>query len=342
MARYLGGEAVRTFSIGFDEPGRSELPYAAEASRLLGTNHHEKIVSSQLASDVLRKMAGHFGEPFADSSSVPTYYVSQETAQHVKMVLSGDGGDELFAGYNSYPITLRDLANPWYPVRWRLFRVFARVAPWGRLEAAAMDFRQKHRSHRELFYERELCRLLRPEIPIPSRPDMCIQSKGKPLDPVTLFQAEDFKTYLVDDVLTKVDRMSMANSLEVRVPLLDHELVELAFSLPLSLRIRLNSATREVETKFLLKRSAARFFPESFLRRPKHGFGIPIIEWCQGSLRPFLEEALLAGQNPIFAWVRPEMVRGMIRALGNGDGSLAPQLWSLLMLYLWTTEVHLS
>jgi asparagine synthase (glutamine-hydrolysing) len=183
--------------------------------------------------------------------------------------------------------------------------------------------------------------MLRPEIAIPPRPEVKIDPDRTLLDPITLFQAEDFKTYLVDDVLTKVDRMSMANSLEVRVPLLDHQIVEMAFSLPLSMRIRLDPLTGKVQTKVLLKMSAARFFPESFLSRPKHGFGIPLTEWCRGPLMPFLQETLLEVKGPIFDWVRPEAVKGTVRALLRGDGSAATRLWSLLMLHLWTKEVHL-
>ena len=243
MARHLQGR-VQTFSIGFDEVEHSELPYAQEASRVVGTDHHEKIVSSQLAIDLLQRMAIHFGEPFADSSAVPSYYVARETCGHVKMVLSGDGGDELFAGYNSYPMTLRDYFDPGYLARTRLLKTLGRFLPWGRIRWAAMDFRQKHQAQRELFDDKGLRSLLQPDIALPRRPRIEVSSDTASLDPVTLFQAEDFKTYLVDDVLTKVDRMSMANSLEVRVPLLDHQLVELAFSLPLFLRIRLHPLTQ--------------------------------------------------------------------------------------------------
>ncbi len=340
MARHLQGR-VQTFSIGFDEPGHSELPYASQASGILGTDHHEKIVSSQLAFDLLQKMVVHFGEPFADSSAVPTFYVSRETSRHIKMVLSGDGGDELFAGYDSYPTTFRDYSDPRYPARIRLFQTLARFIPLGRVKQAALNFREKQRSQRELFGDGDLRRLLRPEVAIPPRPEVKIDGDGTLLDPITLFQAEDFKTYLVDDVLTKVDRMSMANSLEVRVPLLDHQIVEMAFSLPLSMRIRLDPLTGKVQTKVLLKMSAARFFPESFLSRPKHGFGIPLIEWCRGPLMPLLQETLLEVNGPIFDWVRPETVKGILRALLRGDGSAATKLWSLLMLHLWTKEVHL-
>jgi asparagine synthase (glutamine-hydrolysing) len=339
MARHLDSP-VRTFSIGFAEKGHSELPYAAEAARILGTDHREKIVSSQLAFDLLRRMVVHFGEPFADSSAVPTYYVSRETSSQVKMVLSGDGGDELFAGYDSYPVTLRDSFNPLYPARLALCRGLAPFLPFARLRRGAMDLRERHQSQRELWSDEGLRLLLRPEIPLPPRPQVEADAASGPLDRVTQFQVEDFKTYLVDDVLTKVDRMSMANSLEVRVPLLDHRIVEMAFSLPLSLRIRLDPLTGQVETKVLLKRSAARFFPEPFLARPKHGFGIPVAEWCRGPLLPFIRESLQDPICPVFDWVRPKAARRTLCDLLKGDDSAASRLWSLLMFSLWADEVH--
>ena len=163
---------------------------------------------------------------------------------------------------------------------------------------------------------------------------------SKAMDFLNQMEYVDYMHYLPDDIMVKVDRMSMANSLEVRVPLLDHQIVEMAFSLPLSLRIRLDPLTREVETKILFKRSAARFLPKSFLSRPKHGFGIPVIEWCRGPLMPFLKEALLDAHNLIFDWVRPQAVEGVLEALLKGDGGASARLWSLLMLHLWAKEVH--
>ena len=156
-------------------------------------------------------------------------------------------------------------------------------------------------------------------------------------DPVTRFQFQDFKTYLLDDILTKVDRMSMANSLEVRVPLLDHKVVEFAFSLPLSLKIHQNG---DVIMKYLLKKSAASFFLDSFLNRKKMGFGIPIVKWVRNDFRPYIEDDLRNKNNGIYDWVRYRLVQRLIDRCYNGDNSQVAKVWILWMLSLWVKNNH--
>jgi asparagine synthase (glutamine-hydrolysing) len=344
MSRQLR-EPVRTFSIGFFEREHSELPFAAEVSRTLKTDHYEKVVSPQLASDILRKIVVHFGEPFADSSAVPTYYVAREAASQVKMVLSGDGGDEIFGGYWSYETALRDAMKGPRAVRRALLGGLARcgvpakLRRWAAFEA--MDPLQKHRAQRELFDDRELAALLAPGASA-ARTDAPIEGADLERDPVTFFQAQDVRTYMVDDVLTKVDRMSMASSLEVRVPLLDHKIVEMAFTLPRSLKVRWDEQAGRVRTKYLLKKSAGRFFPESFLERPKMGFGIPIVRWCTGPLRPSIEEGLRDPRNPVFEWVCFGAVQRMLDAFFRGGDLLVAKVWAAWMFDLWMKEVHLA
>jgi len=338
-------EPVRTFSIGFYEREHSELPFAAEVSRTAKTRHHEKVVSPELAEDILSTIAVHFGEPFADSSAVPTYYVAREASQHVKMVLSGDGGDELFGGYWSYETAFLDYTNPLHGVLSRLARCLAgcgvvpRVTRWGARHG--MDPVQKHRSKRELFDDQSLAELLHPDVadrlPEPS-PDWL----DPYVDPVTFFQSCDVKTYMLDDILTKVDRMSMANSLEVRVPLLDHKIAELAFSLPLLLKLRRNGLGRKVRTKYLLKKSATRFFPENFLERPKKGFGIPVAEWCRGPLKPVIESGLRDPGNPVFEWVQFERVQAILDDIFAGSNVRVARVWALVMFDMWMKNVHLA
>ena len=333
---------VQTFTIGFQERDVSELPFAAKVSDIVGTDHTEKIVSPQLALDLLSRMARHFGEPFADSSAVPTFYVSQETSRSVKMVLSGDGGDELFAGYASHARTYRDHRDPFRGVKQALFGMLATWAPISRIRQRAhflaMDHDAKHYAQRETFADEELMQLMG-NSELPPRPRLEV-SGVEGTDPVTRLQARDFKTYLVDDILTKVDRMSMANSLEVRVPLLDHRIVELAFSLPLDTKIRSQPITGRTTSKYLLKKSASRFFPESFLERPKQGFGIPVADWCLGPLLPLMQGNLLSRRSPIFDWIDREHVAGLIAGLERGDRSLAGKAWFLLMFSIWFDEVH--
>jgi len=344
MAKHLD-DPVRTFTIGFNEEKHSEIPFAAEASRVVGTNHYEKIVSPDLAEEVLSKLVVHFGEPFADSSAIPTYYVSREAASRVKMVLSGDGGDELFGGYNSYPITFQDFSNPnqqWYHALLNFAAqhgVFPALRRWAREKRTHLH-QAKHDAQRQIFNDSSLRELLSEEIPVAPEVSFSVNILTQDVDPVSMFQAQDFKTYMVDDVLTKVDRMSMANSLEVRVPLLDHKIVELAFSLPLSLKLRQDDTARRIETKYLLKKSAARFYPESFLSRPKQGFGIPIVEWCLGPLRPLLESKIRNRSNPIFNWIKYSYVQNIGNRFFKGDHAWVTRLWFVLILSLWDEYVH--
>ncbi len=341
MARHLN-DPVQTFSIGFHERELSELPYAAEASRIIGSRHQERVVTSDLALDVLERLVIHYGEPFSDSSAIPTYYVSREAAEQVKMVLSGDGGDELFAGYDSYQTAFRDLCNPtmgWKDFFGRLLtgrgerRRESGASPPGRAQ-------KKHDLERFVFDTPSLRQILRAHVPLPPpvRPRFDIDDPAP--DDVTLFQAQDFKTYLVDDILTKVDRASMANSLEVRVPLLDHKLVELAFSLPLSLKIRPGKRNGELEMKYLLKRSAERFFSPQFLMRKKMGFGIPIIQWTMGEIRPIIEKELTNRANQVFEWVAYDKTQALLKMFYNGNQWLSAKVWSLLILSTWIKKVH--
>jgi asparagine synthase (glutamine-hydrolysing) len=344
MAQHLD-HPVRTFSIGFDEQRHSELPYAAQVSRVVKTNHYEKNVSPQLAEHILSSIARHFGEPFGDSSAIPTYYVSREAASQVKMVLSGDGGDELFGGYNSYQTTFRDFSqagnNLMRSVYYYLARRFRISRPGGQaLPGHIAPHQQRHDAQRQAFDDGRLLEILSPDIPVPPSEAFVADVRTSNIDPVTWFQAQDFKTYMVDDVLTKVDRMSMANSLEVRVPLLDHKVVELAFSLPLALKLRQQADSNHLITKYLLKKSAERFFSPDFLERPKQGFGIPIVEWCRGPIRPLIEAGLRDAQNPIFDWVQFRSVQSLLDQFFAGHDGLVARLWYLFSLDLWGQYVH--
>lgn len=344
MARHLD-HPVRTFSIGFNERQHSELPHAAHVSRVVNTDHYEKIVSPQLAEDILRTIVRHFGEPFGDSSAIPTYYVSREAASQVKMVLSGDGGDELFGGYNSYQTTFRDFSQAGNSLMTNIFYFFARrfrMPPLGgqALPGQIAPHQRKHDAQRQAFDDERLMEILSPEIPIPPPAAFMADIRTSNVDPVTWFQAQDFKTYMVDDVLTKVDRMSMANSLEVRVPLLDHKVVELAFSLPLALKLRRLDGNHQLVTKYLLKKSAERFFSPEFLERPKQGFGIPIVEWCRGPIRPLIEAGLRDAQNPLFDWVQFRQVQILLDKFFGGHNGLVARIWYLFSLDMWGKYVH--
>lgn len=344
MSRHLD-HPVRTFTIGFQEEKHSETPFALDASRMIGADHLEKIVSPNLAEELLVGMTRHFGEPFGDSSAIPTYYVSKVAASRVKMVLSGDGGDELFGGYNSYQTTFRNYTNTF-----ECLRVAAKLKAFASTLFYREDTKQirtrieqhqaAHDSQREGFSTPELTHLLSTGMPVPPRTAFTPAGQIPDIDPITWFQAQDFHTYMVDDVLTKVDRMSMANSLEVRVPLLDHKVVEFAFSLPLSLKIRADQTGNSLITKYLLKKSAARFYPEAFLARPKQGFGIPIVEWCRGAFRPLIESTLRDRSNPIFEWLNFDMVKNILDEFFSTNPNRVVQVWYLFMLSMWVKHVH--
>jgi asparagine synthase (glutamine-hydrolysing) len=343
MSKYLD-QPVQTFSIGFNEDQYSELPYAAQASQIIGTNHYPKIVTPVLAEDILAKMVVHFGEPFGDSSAIPTYYVSQASRNQVKMVLSGDGGDELFAGYNSYLQLYRLLQGK----KWKLHyadkvRALLRMPQIGLYNRIKSNFRDQYNAAMQAFNDHELSLLFNPGVCIqPSQDEFEFENLSEAIDPIAYFQAQDYKTYMVDDVLTKVDRMSMANSLEVRVPLLDHKVVELAFRMPLDLRLRLQQSgfRKGIITKYILKKSATRFYPESFIYRPKQGFGIPVEEWCLGTLKSVITDKLGDRKNPIYEWVNFYYVSKMLGDYYLGIGGSAVQLWYLLMFSLWMEHVH--
>jgi asparagine synthase (glutamine-hydrolysing) len=283
--------------------------------------------------ELLRRIARCFGEPFADSSAVPTFYVSERASREVKMVLSGDGGDELFGGYDSYAAVVRRLSAA---DRSAAGGLRAAMARWMR-PAPARGVQRLHDGSRTLFSDAQI-RALLPGIELPDRvrpPAAALPGEGA----LTRFQAEDFKLYLHDDVLTKVDRMSMANSLEVRVPLLDHELVELAFSVPENLKVRADAGT--VTTKYLLKRSAERFLPCDLLHRRKQGFGVPIAKWFSGALVGDLRARFEDPGNPVFGIVDRKGALDVLRPVLSGAPTGSPaSAWALLMLDLWFHEVH--
>ena len=326
-------EPVHTFTIGFREEQNSELPYARLAAERLQSDHSETIVSSGMLQSLLPSLARQFGEPFGDSSAIPTYYVSQAAASKVRMVLSGDGGDELFAGYDSYPMTYLRMIGRTQESSGRLRRMMrdslSWLAPmrWGR---AANSLQNLHDSQREIFRGESLSALLMGEVYLQNSSQ---DSGYDGRDSITDFQYQDLCTYLPDDVLTKVDRMSMANSLEVRVPLLDHKVVEFAFSLPLSMKISDHAGM--VRTKHLLKRSAERFFSPTFLNRRKMGFGIPVVQWLTHDLEAFVRDNFAGRNQPIFDHLHWEVVEQLVLEFYSGHQGHAAKIWLLLMFKLW-------
>ena len=336
---------VSTFSIGFDEGPFNELPYARRVAEHLGTDHHEHVVRPD-ALAIIDRLIWHFDEPFADSSAIPTWYVSEMARRHATVVLSGDGGDELFGGYERYlphPNVARlDRHAP------RIGRAVAaatwRALPHGArgknfLRHVARDAHGRYLDSVTFYHADERRVLLSADLRRHLSTGWDAEAFFRaPLDRfgnmpfAAQLMAFDFETYLPEDCLTKVDRMSMAHSIEVRVPLLDHLVAEFAASLPVSLKMRGGAL------KYLLKRLAYRYVPREVLDRPKQGFAVPIGSWFRGSMREAFGDILTsrtARQRGYFN--QPFVARVLAEHLsGKRDHSL--RLWQLLVFELWNRQ----
>jgi asparagine synthase (glutamine-hydrolysing) len=336
-------EPVRTFSIGFEESGFNELEYAAMVARLYRTEHHEIVVRPD-AVDLVSRLVRHFDEPFGDSSAIPTFIVSEFAARHVKVALSGDGGDELFAGYDRFQTLekLRKLDR--VP---QALRTFISLAA-DRLPYAAYGKNYLHMLSRstalERYFESNFApwflrrKLLEEEWMLPADSAYLMRSLAGFLLPGNgdlLAQALFFETTqnLPGDLLTKVDRMSMANSLEVRCPLLDHELAELAATIPHCWKIK------DGQGKYILLRAMEDRLPPALMKRSKMGFGVPLSAWFRGALRPFLWDHLSSASFCKRGMVSPDFVRQMLQEHDSGRRDNSHWLWSLLMLELWFRQL---
>jgi asparagine synthase (glutamine-hydrolysing) len=288
---------VKTFSIGFDEEAYSELPYARAVAKHIGADHMDLIVRPDKCA-LVEKLFSFYDEPFSDSSALPTFLVSELARKEVIVCLTGDGGDEIFGGYNRYMDTLDEVANTWAP-EWARQAIFARlVRRWprwlrgrGRLQRIASGRQDGNYVERTLsLFGRGLGgRCLQPELADGYDPllrwEQILARRDLPL--TQRMQTNDIESYLPGDILVKVDRASMATSLETRAPLLDHELAEMAAKIPTKHLVDRSSG------KKLLKGIARQLVPASVVDRSKMGFGIPIDLWFRGGLRPMLQDLLL-------------------------------------------------
>jgi asparagine synthase (glutamine-hydrolysing) len=348
MMRTKSNAAVRTYSIGFNEKGYDEAPHAKSVARHLGTEHTELYVSPREAQDVIPELPAIYDEPFADSSQVPTYLLSKLTRQHVTVALSGDGGDELFAGYTRHrfahalarlPEGLgRGLAcglSLAGPSLWdRLFSVLpARRRPSlagdKMLKAASMLREGGKGAYRSL-------------VSAWDRPERIVsqgrESQGPIFDPsvpkalpdaLDRMQYLDTVTYLPDDILTKVDRASMAVALEVRVPILDHRVVEFSWRLPQRFKLRRGKG------KWLLRQVLYRHVPKQLVERPKSGFAIPIASWLRGPLRPWAGELLSEKRLAAGGLLDPAPIVARWREHLDGRRNCHASLWTVLMFQAW-------
>ena len=337
MARSTGAP-IKTFSIGFAEDRFDERKYARLAASAIGTEHHETTLRPE-SLDLLESLTWHLDEPFGDPSAIPTYIVSKLAAQHVKVVLSGDGGDEIFAGYEKYMVERGE--RRWRRLPGSLRRVLATVAKSlpdglrGRnyLRHISLGSAERYLDALTLFTLEEKRRLLHPDVialldgddPWGPETERLRAAGGHWLPPL---QSLDVRRYLPLDILTKVDRMSMAHSIEARVPLLDHKLVEFAATLPPDMNLR------GTTTKYLFKRAMRGILPREILERPKQGFAVPLGDWFRGDLRGFIRDVLLSDTATQRGFFNTARIEQLLHAHDQGR-QLDLHLWTLVSLELW-------
>jgi len=335
LMRKAASGPVKTFSIGFGESGYDESPNARAVAAHLGTDHHEKICSPREAQALVRRIPDAYDEPFADSSAIPTMLVSEFTRQHVTVSLSGDGGDELFCGYPRYTWVRQGNVVRRIPgfLRRPLCSLLSRV-PIHKVQRGAesvlYDDPAEMYFHTVGIFERRRLGEIVPEVV----DDAHLVYFRTFRDPrcggvVERAMVTDIKTYLVDDILTKVDRASMAYSLEARVPLLDHRIVEFAARLPMKHKVHGGG------TKHLLRKILYRHVPRERIDRPKMGFGIPVNRWLRSELRPLLGEYLNEDRVRREGFLRPEGVGRVVREHLSGRRDHQYRLWALLVFAMW-------
>lgn len=341
-------QPVKTFAIGFEEQDFSELAHARRVAEHVGAEHHEFVVRP-VAMDVLPTLVEHYGEPYADSSAIPTYYVARETRRYVTVALNGDGGDECFAGYERYAaMRLAEIYRklPSF-VRGSLIKQTIELLPSSELRrsrvrdikrflnAASLPTVERylkwtsvldHNAKEELYTE-EFRRRIGADDPTRLIAPWFKQANGAGVVDAALLT--DTMTYLPNDLLVKVDIASMAVSLEARSPFLDHHVIEFAARLPENLKLR------GLTTKYLLKRVLKKLLPAENLTRRKMGFGVPISKWFRGEMQDLLRETLLAERALKRNLFKPEAVARMIEQHTDGRQDHGHQLWTLLMLELW-------
>jgi asparagine synthase (glutamine-hydrolysing) len=336
---------VTTCSIGFTEESYNEAAEAKQFASTLHANHHEEIISPS-AVDIIEKLAWHYDEPFADSSAVPTYYVSQIARRHVTVALSGDGGDENFAGYRRYKFDVREnLMRSMLPLRVRraVFGPLAQMYPkadWApRILRAKSTLESLSRSAVEGYFNTmSSCpptmkaKLFGPDVRRtlngynPADVLRYHYDRADTDDPLSRILYVDIKTYLVDDILTKVDRASMANSLEVRCPLLDHELMESIARIPSGLKLHHGAG------KYIFKKSLEPMLPNEILTRRKWGFGVPLAKWFRTDLKEFTQSAVFGAPDQYLDY---EFLGNCWQQHQRGQRDWASMFWTVLMFKTW-------
>ncbi|MGY8813372.1 MAG: asparagine synthase (glutamine-hydrolyzing) [Gammaproteobacteria bacterium] len=347
---------VKTFSIGFHEKNYNEADHAAYIARHLGTEHTEFYVTSKNAMDVIPLIPDMYDEPFADSSQIPTYLVSKLTSEHVTVALSGDGGDEVFAGYNRYYLADK-LINKlvWLtPMgRYILRKTILTLPPryWTNIFSKLPTKMNVPLVGDKLYKFADIIQLDKKDVytKLVSHwcpPDTLVLNGGKSVSLsyheqalsqidtlIEQMQYQDLVRYLPDDILTKVDRASMAVSLEVRVPFLDHRLIEHAWRLPLSCKVR------HGQGKWLLRQVLHKYVPSHLVERPKMGFGVPLDSWLRGPLREWAETLLDSQKLKSQGLLNAEIITKKWTEHLSGERNWQYQLWNVLMFQAWHEQM---
>jgi asparagine synthase (glutamine-hydrolysing) len=342
-------DPVATCSIGFAEKEFNELEYARETASRFETDHHEQVVRPD-AVGIVDKLVWHYDEPFADSSAIPTYYVSKAAREHVTVALSGDGGDENFAGYRRYYFDRREnMVRTLLPgaIRTPIFGTLARLYPkadWApRIFRGKATFENLARSPVEAYFRSVSA--LRPELKaqvlhrdllsgLNGYDSLAVlrdyYEKTNTADPLSRIQYVDIKTYLTDDILAKVDRASMAHSLEVRAPILDHKLMELAASMPSSMKLR------GMNGKYIFKKALKQTLPEGVLHRKKMGFGVPLAQWFRNNLKDLAYSVIFNNNGD--GLLNNVTIKRVWQEHQSGLRNRSTELWTLLMFRLWQQQ----
>jgi asparagine synthase (glutamine-hydrolysing) len=340
----LMDQPVKTFSIGFTYEEYNELPFARMVADRYGTDHHEFIVTPD-AQAIFPELVWHYNEPFADSSAIPTYYVSKMAREYVTVVLSGDGGDENFAGYPRYqnqgthalqrafPSLFSRLARPD-----QLLRSFVRPGDWRRTFARLKDLDQRrllyylrithfHENYQARLYTPEFRKRLGPVCTVDLMLDKYRQSDARDFLNATL--DVDLGLYLPDTLMTKTDIAAMAHSLEVRAPMLDHKFLEFVARIPASLKLKDGT-----ESKYIFKKAVEPYLPNEVIYRPKMGFGVPIDHWFRNELKEMAYDTLLGERAIGRGYFRKEYIEELLNRHQAGE-TWQYLIWNLLMLELW-------
>ncbi len=343
---------VRTFAIGFDDETYNELPYARSVAMHFATDHCEEVLKPDITS-LAGSLVQQMDEPFADFSVFPTYLVCKLASQYVKVVLSGDGGDEIFGGYDTYVAQGIDRYYRWLPESLRQ-KTLPALMDWippqsakkGRVnkakrfvEGAALPASLQHTRWMMFMSDTDRAQLYQPDLQADLGGSAAMSlleghfRRANRWDPLAQQQYVDIRTYLVDDILAKVDRMSMAASIEARVPLLDHRIVEFALSLPPQFKLGGG------RTKLILRRAMRSRLPENVLNRPKQGFSIPLKHWLRSSLRPLMSDLLSADCVRRRGYFVPETVTQWISDHLQGRANHSHRLWALMVFELWHRQM---